>query len=184
MFSIVLLEKNESGFFLSICPFLFWHSYCHNLGAYQGTAIRDRIQERLRGQASYLLQNGKEVDDDDEEYYDDDDDEQYYDDGDYYYYEADKRDEKEKQIWFSILEGSWSVVHGHFVSIECYTMVADDEIWIALVLKGGVEASTCISFSQYYYNYYSLFVVEVSQNVQVTQVYMEVLFSAWQNWLS
>ena len=67
------------------------------MGAYQGIAIRDRIQERLRGQASYLLQNGKEVDDDDEEYYDDDDDEQYYDDGDYYYYyEADKRDEKEK----------------------------------------------------------------------------------------
>ncbi|KAM3732436.1 hypothetical protein ACB098_11G061000 [Castanea mollissima] len=67
---------------------------CHKMG----TAIRDRIQERLRGQASYLLQNGKEVDDDDEEYYDDDDDddEQYYDDGDYYYYEADKRDEKEK----------------------------------------------------------------------------------------
>ena len=97
MFSIVLLEKNENGFFLSICPFLFWHSYRHNLGAYQGTAIRDRIQEQLRGQASYLLQNGKEVDDDDEEYYDDDDDdEQYYDDGDYYYYEADKRDEKEK----------------------------------------------------------------------------------------
>lgn len=66
------------------------------MGAYQGTAIRDRIQERLRGQASYLLQNGKEVDDDDEEYYDDDDDEQYYDDGDYYYYEADKTEEKEK----------------------------------------------------------------------------------------
>ncbi|XP_050280027.1 choline-phosphate cytidylyltransferase 2-like isoform X1 [Quercus robur] len=66
---------------------------CHKMG----TAIRDRIQEQLRGQASYLLQNGKEVDDDDEEYYDDDDDdEQYYDDGDYYYYEADKRDEKEK----------------------------------------------------------------------------------------
>ncbi|XP_065625340.1 choline-phosphate cytidylyltransferase 2 [Quercus suber] len=65
---------------------------CHKMG----TAIRDRIQERLRSQASYLLQNGKEVDDDDEEYYDDDDDEQYYDDGDYYYYEADKRDEKEK----------------------------------------------------------------------------------------
>uniref|UniRef100_A0A7N2LH11 Uncharacterized protein n=1 Tax=Quercus lobata TaxID=97700 RepID=A0A7N2LH11_QUELO len=66
---------------------------CHKMG----TAIRDRIQERLRGQASYLLQNGQEVDDDDEEYYDDDDDdEQHYDDGDYYYYEADKRDEKEK----------------------------------------------------------------------------------------
>ena len=90
-------KKNESKFFLSICPFLFWHSYHNNFGAYQGTAIRDRIQEQLRGQASYLLQNGKEADDDDEEYYDDDDDdEQYYDDGDYYYYEADKRDEKEK----------------------------------------------------------------------------------------
>ena len=81
-------KKKNSRWFLSIFPLLFWHSYRHNLGAYQGIAIRDRIQERLRGQASYLLQNGKEVDDDDEEYYDDDD---YY-----YYYEADKRDEKEK----------------------------------------------------------------------------------------
>ena len=32
------------------------------------------------------------------------------------------------------------------VSIKCHTMAADDEIWIALVLKGRVEASTCISF--------------------------------------
>jgi choline-phosphate cytidylyltransferase len=67
---------------------------CHKMG----TAIRDRIQERLRGQQSRdstYLQNGKDDDDDDEEYYDDDDDEQYYDDGEYYYDEEDKRDGKE-----------------------------------------------------------------------------------------
>lgn len=57
----------------------------------QGTAIRDRIQERLRGQQSgdgtLRLQNGKDyTDDDDEEYYYDEDDsdeeyfEEYYDD--------------------------------------------------------------------------------------------------------
>ncbi|GMJ00717.1 phosphorylcholine cytidylyltransferase [Hibiscus trionum] len=66
---------------------------CHKMG----TAIRDRIQERLRGQQSrdstHLLQNGQS--DDDEEYYyydddydndddDDDDDEKYYDDEEYY----------------------------------------------------------------------------------------------------
>ncbi|OWM81563.1 hypothetical protein CDL15_Pgr007601 [Punica granatum] len=62
---------------------------CHKMG----TAIRDRIQERLRGQQmrdGYLLENGKDGldmdDDEDEEYYeeyeeyfDDDDDEEYYD---------------------------------------------------------------------------------------------------------
>jgi len=58
----------------------------------QGTAIRDRIQERLRGQQSgdgtLLLENGKDNNDDDEEeyYYDEEDDsdeeffEEYYDD--------------------------------------------------------------------------------------------------------
>ncbi|XVF20959.1 hypothetical protein REPUB_Repub12eG0049000 [Reevesia pubescens] len=70
---------------------------CHKMG----TAIRERIQERLRGQQSmdstYLLQNGE--DDEDEEYYyddddyDDDDDEEYYDDDEYY----DEKNEKEKK---------------------------------------------------------------------------------------
>uniref|UniRef100_A0A5B6ZZR8 Putative choline-phosphate cytidylyltransferase 2 n=1 Tax=Davidia involucrata TaxID=16924 RepID=A0A5B6ZZR8_DAVIN len=66
---------------------------CHKMG----TAIRDRIQERLRGQQSrgptYLLQNGKEDNNDDEEYYDDDDDyedEEYYAEEEYY-------DEEEKK---------------------------------------------------------------------------------------
>nr|KJB10640.1 hypothetical protein B456_001G213900 [Gossypium raimondii] len=70
---------------------------CHKMG----TAIRDRIQERLRGQ---LLQNGKGDDDDDEEYYydddyyddEDDDDEFYYDDNEYND-EKDKKNEKEKK---------------------------------------------------------------------------------------
>jgi choline-phosphate cytidylyltransferase len=56
------------------------------LDVFQGTAIRDRIQEGLRGQLSNgLLENGKaNSEDDDEEYYyddddyDDDDDEEYY----------------------------------------------------------------------------------------------------------
>lgn len=66
---------------------------CHKMG----TAIRERIQERLRGQLSReLLENGKEDemdDDEDEEYYDDvtDDEEEYYDDEEYY----DKEDEEE-----------------------------------------------------------------------------------------
>lgn len=55
---------------------------------HQGTAIRDRIQERLRGQQSRgFLENGKANADDDEEYYyydeDDDEDEEYYDDDQY-----------------------------------------------------------------------------------------------------
>ncbi|KAH1129323.1 hypothetical protein J1N35_000701 [Gossypium stocksii] len=71
---------------------------CHKMG----TAIRDRIQERLRGQ---LLQNGKGNDEDDEEYYydddyyddeDDDDDEFYYDDNEDND-EKDKKNEKEKK---------------------------------------------------------------------------------------
>ncbi|XP_061340649.1 choline-phosphate cytidylyltransferase 2-like [Gastrolobium bilobum] len=56
---------------------------CHKMG----TAIRDRIQERLRGQQSSdasLLQNGRDdKDNEDEEYYydeDDDSDEEYFDD--------------------------------------------------------------------------------------------------------
>lgn len=63
------------------------------MNVYQGTAIRDRIQERLRGQqsadGSFLLQNGKgdkDEGDDEEYYYDEEDDsdeeyfEEYYDD--------------------------------------------------------------------------------------------------------
>ena len=51
---------------------------------FQGTAIRDRIQERLRGQQLRLL-NGGDGKDDDEYYYDEDDSkeeyyEEYYDD--------------------------------------------------------------------------------------------------------
>lgn len=73
---------------------------CHKMG----TAIRERIQDRLRGQQSReLLQNGKEDDDEDEEFYyddddyddDDDDDEKYY-DGDEYYEDKDG-EEKEKE---------------------------------------------------------------------------------------
>lgn len=45
---------------------------------FQGTAIRDRIQERLRGQ-QYRLQNGKDgEDEDDDDYYYEDDSEEYY----------------------------------------------------------------------------------------------------------
>ncbi len=67
---------------------------CHKMG----TAIRDRIQERLRGQmlrdSNYLLQNGKDDDDEDEEYYDEDD--EYEDDEEEYYYDdEDSYDEKE-----------------------------------------------------------------------------------------
>jgi len=53
----------------------------------QGTAIRDRIQERLRGQQSNrLLENGKEnSEDEEEEYYDDDDDDDDYDDEEEYF---------------------------------------------------------------------------------------------------
>jgi len=72
---------------------------CHKMG----TAIRDRIQERLRGQLSseskYLQNGDKDVDDDDdEEYYDDDNYEHYYDDEEYYGDDGeDKKDEKEKK---------------------------------------------------------------------------------------
>ncbi|KAL6135019.1 hypothetical protein ACLB2K_067247 [Fragaria x ananassa] len=54
---------------------------CHKMG----TAIRDRIQERLRGQQSAgLLENGEAVTDDDGEEYYDDEDEEYNDDEEYY----------------------------------------------------------------------------------------------------
>ncbi|XP_048327799.1 choline-phosphate cytidylyltransferase 2 isoform X2 [Ziziphus jujuba] len=62
---------------------------CHKMG----TAIRDRIQERLRGQPRDLLENGEEDDDDEEYFYEDDDDEEeYYDDDEYY----DEEDEKKR----------------------------------------------------------------------------------------
>lgn len=70
---------------------------CHKMG----TAIRDRIQERLMGQQAIgLLPNGKADDDESEEYFDDDayyddDDEFYYDEDEYYDNEDDE--EKDKQ---------------------------------------------------------------------------------------
>lgn len=74
---------------------------CHKMG----TAIRERIQERLGQQSrdwKHLLPNGKGDIDGDEEYYDDDvtdDEEEYYDDEDYYYDEdeEDEQDEKQKK---------------------------------------------------------------------------------------
>ncbi|XP_059625136.1 choline-phosphate cytidylyltransferase 2 isoform X2 [Cornus florida] len=65
---------------------------CHKMG----TAIRDRIQERLRGQQStYMLQNGND-NDDEEEFYDDDDDyDDEYDDDEYY--EEEYHDQEEKK---------------------------------------------------------------------------------------
>ncbi|KAG7037478.1 Choline-phosphate cytidylyltransferase 1, partial [Cucurbita argyrosperma subsp. argyrosperma] len=63
---------------------------CHKMG----TAIRDRIQERLMGaQQQKYLENGKDSDSDLEEeyYYDDDDDEEYYEDD---FYEEFEKDEK------------------------------------------------------------------------------------------
>lgn len=85
--------------------FLFDGFACVN----QGTAIRDRIQERLRGQQgsgpTYLLPYDDEIDDlvdeDDEEYYygdeDEDDEEYYYDDQDDYEEEDDDDDEEEEE---------------------------------------------------------------------------------------
>lgn len=49
---------------------------------YQGTAIRDRIQESLRGQNGRGLLDYSEEDDDEEYYYDSE--EEYYDDDGYY----------------------------------------------------------------------------------------------------
>ncbi|XP_074294259.1 choline-phosphate cytidylyltransferase 2-like [Silene latifolia] len=68
---------------------------CHKMG----TAIRDRIQERLMGQQSRgLLANGKADDDESEKYFDHDDydeDDDYYHDEDEYYYDDDDSDDKE-----------------------------------------------------------------------------------------
>ena len=73
----------------------------------QGTAIRDRIQERLRGQQgsgpTYLLPYDDKIDDDDddEEYYygdeDEDDEEYYYDDEDDYEEEEEDDDDDEDE---------------------------------------------------------------------------------------
>ncbi|XP_074294260.1 choline-phosphate cytidylyltransferase 2-like [Silene latifolia] len=68
---------------------------CHKMG----TAIRDRIQERLMGQqAAGLLANGKADDDESEEYFDhyDDDDDYYYDEDEYYYDDDVSDDEDDK----------------------------------------------------------------------------------------
>ncbi|EXB53578.1 hypothetical protein L484_009318 [Morus notabilis] len=72
---------------------------CHKMG----TAIRERIQERLGQQSrdwKHLLQNGKGDIDDEEYYYDDDetdDEEEYYYDDEEYYDEEDEESEKEKK---------------------------------------------------------------------------------------
>ncbi|CAN1749078.1 Choline-phosphate cytidylyltransferase 1 [Linum perenne] len=72
---------------------------CHKMG----TAIRDRIQERLMGQqAKRMLRNGKEGDDDSqEEYYDDDDYEDDYEyeyvDGEEEYYEDEQQQPQPQQ---------------------------------------------------------------------------------------
>ncbi|OVA05629.1 Cytidyltransferase-like domain [Macleaya cordata] len=59
---------------------------CHKMG----TAIRDRIQERLKGQQLRRLQNGDDEDEDEEEYYDED--EEYYDE------EEEEQEEEEETI--------------------------------------------------------------------------------------
>lgn len=71
--------------------------FTNNFGLFQGTAIRDRIQERLRGQGSgkYLLPNGEEEEDDDEEYYYDEDD--YFDGEEEYYYDNDESDDEKDE---------------------------------------------------------------------------------------
>ncbi|GLT86224.1 hypothetical protein SLE2022_043780 [Rubroshorea leprosula] len=66
---------------------------CHKMG----TAIRDRIQERLRGQLSReFLPNGNNDEGDEEYYYDDDDSYEDEDDEEYYDHEEDYA-EKEKK---------------------------------------------------------------------------------------
>ncbi|XP_074296614.1 choline-phosphate cytidylyltransferase 2-like isoform X2 [Silene latifolia] len=68
---------------------------CHKMG----TAIRDRIQERLMGQqAAGLLINGKADDNESEEYFDhyEDDDDYYYDEDEYYYDDDVSNDEDVK----------------------------------------------------------------------------------------
>ncbi|XP_074296612.1 choline-phosphate cytidylyltransferase 2-like [Silene latifolia] len=68
---------------------------CHKMG----TAIKNRIQERLMGQQSRgLLGNGKADDDESEEYFDHDDydeDDDYCYDEDEYYYDDDDNNDKE-----------------------------------------------------------------------------------------
>ncbi|CAL1385910.1 unnamed protein product [Linum trigynum] len=61
---------------------------CHKMG----TAIRDRIQERLMGlESEEMLLNGKD-DDDEEYYYDDDDEDEYeYEDGEEEYYDDEQQ---------------------------------------------------------------------------------------------
>ncbi|KAJ6967676.1 choline-phosphate cytidylyltransferase 1-like [Populus alba x Populus x berolinensis] len=91
IFKIVTMHRNEwvENADRWVAGFLeMFEEGCHKMG----TAIRDRIQERLRGQqSSRLLENGKEnSEDEEEEYYDDDDDddyddeEEYFDDEEYY----------------------------------------------------------------------------------------------------
>ncbi|XP_039021087.1 choline-phosphate cytidylyltransferase 1-like [Hibiscus syriacus] len=73
---------------------------CHKMG----TAIRDRIQERLKGQ---LLLDGKDGEDDEEIYYyydddyyydeDEDEDDEYYDDDNEYHDDKDEKNEKGKK---------------------------------------------------------------------------------------
>ncbi|CAL1352178.1 unnamed protein product [Linum trigynum] len=76
---------------------------CHKMG----TAIRDRLQERLMGQESReMLLNGNDEDDDEEYYYDDDDDEDEYEyvDGEEEYYDdelqcnTNEKDEKKTTL--------------------------------------------------------------------------------------
>ncbi|GMH06715.1 hypothetical protein Nepgr_008555 [Nepenthes gracilis] len=66
---------------------------CHKMG----TAIRDRIQERLMGQQSGNLQHNGNVDDDDYDDPDDEDEEEYYNDEEYSGEEEFFDDEEEEQ---------------------------------------------------------------------------------------
>lgn len=93
MVSLVYVKTLCNSF--NVCKLLIFLLSFFNVTTWiykQGTAIRDRIQERLRGQQSrdgtLRLQNGEDdKDDDDEEYYYDDEEdsdeeyfEEYYDD--------------------------------------------------------------------------------------------------------
>lgn len=64
----------------TLCVILCLHVFLNlQASVSQGTAIRDRIQESLRGQpVRGLLENGDDSDDEDEYYYDSE--EEYYDD--------------------------------------------------------------------------------------------------------
>ena len=85
--------------FYHLLPIKFLVSLFPGLYLSQGTAIRERIQESLRGQrdSTLLLQNGKDIDNSDE-YYDDDDetDEEYYDEEEYYYDEDEEIETNKK----------------------------------------------------------------------------------------